>query len=97
MGLSRFGPNAPRPLERPFVPHTLMPSPVPDCPQTQVPNILWVQEKEPKYNCISKSPVNEHPSRFPNGAPMDRVARFQSLILHISGTLLRLSLKVRSK
>ena len=104
MGLSRFGPNAPRPLDRPLVPHTLMPShgspgptEVPDCPQTQAPNILWVQEKEPKYYCISKSPVNEHPSRFPTGSSMERVARYQSRLLHISGALLRLSFEVSSK
>jgi len=66
-------------------------------PKTQAHNILWVQEKEPNYYCISKPPVNERPSRLPNGAPMERVARFQILHLHISGALLHLSLKVSSK
>jgi hypothetical protein len=32
---------------------------------------------------FSKSPVNKLPSRFPNGAPMERVARFKSLPLRI--------------
>ena len=32
------------------------------------------KEKEPKYYCPSKSPVNEPPARFPNRGPMERVA-----------------------
>jgi len=32
---------------------------------------------------FSKSPVNEFPSRFPNGAPMKRDAHFKSLPLYI--------------
>jgi len=39
---------------------------------------------EPAFVCLSKSPVNEHPSRFPtNKAPMERDASFQSLPLFI--------------
>ena len=33
---------------------------------------------------LKGSLVNEPPSRFPNGPPMDNVAYFQSLLLHIS-------------
>jgi hypothetical protein len=37
---------------------------------------------EPAFICLSKSPVNEHPSRFPtNRAPMERDISFQSLPL----------------
>ena len=33
---------------------------------------------------LSKSPVMEPPSMFPDGAPMERGSPFQSLLLHIS-------------
>jgi hypothetical protein len=49
------------------------------------------KKKGPKYYCLSKSPVKEPPDRFPNGVPMERVARFQSLLLYISQALLLLS------
>ena len=41
---------------------------------------------EPSFVRLSKSPVNEPPPS--NGVPMDRVARFQSLLLVISRSLL---------
>ena len=44
-------------------------SEVPDCPQTQAPNIHWVQEKESKYYSISMSPVNEPPLQVPQRGP----------------------------
>jgi hypothetical protein len=50
------------------------------CPGAQIS--LYVQK--PKYHCISKSTVNEHPpppSKFPNGAHMQGVAHFQSLLV----------------
>jgi len=37
---------------------------------------------------LSKSPVKETPSSFPNGVSMERVARFQSLLFVISRSLL---------
>jgi len=37
---------------------------------------------EPSFNYLLKFPVNG-PTRFPNGAPMDRGTPFQSLLLHI--------------
>jgi hypothetical protein len=33
---------------------------------------------------LSKSPVKEQPSMFPDGAPMEADAPFKSLLLHIS-------------
>jgi hypothetical protein len=38
---------------------------------------------EPSFIHLSKSLVNEPPSRFPNGAPMESDAHLQSLPLHI--------------
>jgi hypothetical protein len=86
-----FGPSAPSPLDRPFVPHTLMPShwepwfftEVPECPQTQAPNILWAQEKRVLVLLYLKVAGKRTPSRFPKGAPMERDACFQCLPLHI--------------
>ena len=70
------------PLKRPSVPHILMPShgsPGPSqqfqiSPQTQDPNIVWVQSKgaqinsirdapfpQPSFIRLSKVPENEHP------------------------------------
>jgi hypothetical protein len=59
--------------------------------QTQAPNIIWIQRKgaqmnlirdapslEPSFICLSKVPVNESPPGSPTGAPMERVAHFQS-------------------
>ena len=66
-------------------------------PQTQASKILWVQEKEPRYYCISNSPVNKPSFRFPKGASTERIARFQSPLLHISQALLLPSLKVPNK
>jgi hypothetical protein len=43
---------------------------------------------EPSFVRLSKSPVNETSSIFSNGFPMERVARFQSLLLVISRSLL---------
>ena len=43
---------------------------------------------EPSFICLSESPVNEPTSRFPNEAPKERDARFQSLFLHISRSAL---------
>ena len=54
---------------------------VPDCPQTEAPNIFWIPSKgsqinliryapfpEPSFICISKVPVNEPPPASPAGA-----------------------------
>ena len=38
---------------------------------------------QPSFIHLSKSPVHEPPSRFPSGAPMERDACLQSLLLHI--------------
>ena len=47
-------------------------------------NVLWVQERNPDILFFSlKSPGKRTPSRFPNGAPMEREACLQG-ILHIS-------------
>ena len=58
---------------------------VPDCPQTYT---FWTssvsKKEEPKCYYLTKSPVNEPPSRIPNMAPKKRPALFQSLLLHIS-------------
>ena len=86
--MSPFGPNVPRP----FVFNTLMPShwepwsftEIPDCPQSQISNILWVQEKEPKYYCISKSPVNETPSMFPKRGSLWKQTPVSRVFLYIS-------------
>jgi len=40
--------------------------------------------QEPFFICLSESPVNEPPSVFPSGAPMERAALFQIILLHIS-------------
>jgi len=45
------------------------------------------KKKDPKYYGLTKSTVNEPPSIFPNGAPMERVAHFQSLRLQITQIL----------
>ena len=75
MGLSPFGRTAPKPLDRPFVPHTLMPShgsPVP-LQKFQIALKLRLQtssgpkKKEPKCYCLSKSPVNEPLPGSPTG------------------------------
>ena len=86
LDLNAYGPIVHRHLDRPFLPHTVLtnhgspgPTEVPECPQTQASNILWFQEKELKYYSIPKSPLNESSSRFPNGASMETVARFQVL------------------
>lgn len=62
--------------DRPFVPHTLMPSHVSPATLLKfqitprlVSNVLWVQKKEPKYYCLSKSPVNEPPLQFAQWGP----------------------------
>jgi hypothetical protein len=93
------------PLKQGPVPHTQMPShgtPVLTqtfqiAPQTQAPNIIWIQRKEvqinlirdamstePSFICLSKVMVNELPPGSPTRAPTERVAHFHSLLLHIS-------------
>ena len=97
--MSYFGPTAPRPLDKPLVPHTQMPShgsPVPllmfqIAPRLRLLTSSGSKEKGPKYYSLSKSPVKEPPDRFPKGVPMERVARFRSLLLRISRALLLLS------
>ena len=55
---------------------------VPDCPQTQAPNIIQIQRKgtqinlirdtpfpEPRFICLSKGPVNEPPPVSSRGHP----------------------------
>ena len=37
---------------------------------------------DPSFIHLSTSPLYEPPSRFPNGAPMERDSRLQSLFLH---------------
>jgi hypothetical protein len=67
LGLSPFGPTAPRPSTQALcAPNSDAKSweswsfiEIPDCPQTKAPNIVWVQVKGPKYYCICKSQVNE--------------------------------------
>jgi hypothetical protein len=67
---------------------------VPDCPQIQSPNIIWVQKEthvllirddplpDPSSICLSK--VHETPLSSPAENPMESVARYQSLLLHVS-------------
>jgi len=55
-------------------------------PPIQVP-LTELQQRdapflEPFSIHLSKSQVNEPPSRFPSGAPMERDARLQSLAVH---------------
>ena len=67
MGLSPFSPEVPRPLDSPFVPHTLMPnhgSTVPllkfqIAPRIRLLKYSGSKNKEPRYYCLSKSPVKE--------------------------------------
>jgi hypothetical protein len=59
---------------------------VPDCPQIQIPNIIWIQKvahiqliryavfPEPSI-CVSKVLENEPPPDFPTGALVERVSR----------------------
>jgi hypothetical protein len=41
-------------------------------------NILWVQEKQPRFYCLSNSSVNEPNSRFSNGSPIERLAVYRA-------------------
>jgi hypothetical protein len=58
-------------------------------PLTELPERERERERdslfpETTFILLPKSPVKEPPSRFPGGAPVERDARFQSLLLHIS-------------
>jgi len=65
-------------------------------PQTQAPNIIWVQKgaqnklirdapfPEPYFICLSKGLVNEPPPSSPIGDPMKKIVHFHSLLLHVS-------------
>ena len=125
MGLSPFGPNAPRPLDMHFVPHTLITShgspgpfrlltssgykkrspnkyysisrslendPPPSSPtgslrrELPVSRALFYVFLEPSFVCLSKSPVNEPPSRIHNKASMDRDALPEPSFLYLSGS-----------
>jgi len=53
---------------------------VPDGSQTHNLIVLWVQERNPDIlSFLSKSPSKRIPSRFPNGAPMERDTRLQGI------------------
>ena len=85
LGSSPYSPDAPRPYRRALcAPKSNINSgepcsftEVPDGPQSQNPNGLPVQERNPD------SPGKQTSSRFPNRAPMEREARLLG-ILHIS-------------
>jgi hypothetical protein len=75
----------------------------------QVPLVELPERERERYGpfpelsiCLSESPVKQPPSRFPNGAPVERDACFQSLV-HISwspnkqGLLIRHNLTFLSK
>ena len=52
---------------------------VSDCPQTNTLLISFGSKRqEPRCYCLSNSPVNEPPSRFPNGATIDRGAVYRA-------------------
>jgi hypothetical protein len=63
VGLEPYSPEAPRPLltdPRPFVPHynlweSCPFSKFPDGPQPHILNIVWLQKKEPEYECLSEA------------------------------------------
>jgi len=48
----------------------------------RAPRVRDAAFREPSFIHLSKSPVNEHPSRIPSGAPVERDAHLQSLPLH---------------
>jgi hypothetical protein len=56
---------------------------LPPCSPHRAPSDKDAPFLEPSFIRLSKSPVYEPPSRFPSGAPMERDARLQSLLLHI--------------
>jgi len=64
-------------------------------PQTQDPNIFWVQKgaqnklirdapfPESSFICLSKVLINEPPPGSPMGAHMEKIVHFHSLLLHV--------------
>ena len=92
LGSSPYGPDAPRSLDGPFVPHNLISaqeSPVP-LPKFQiVPRLKILMSSGSKkgtqiyYPFLSKSPCKRILSRFPNVAHMERDARLRAF-LHLS-------------
>jgi len=71
-----------RPLPEPYLAY-LSGSPVKEFPPPisphRAPSETDAPFLEPSFIHLSTSPVYEPPSRFPNGAPMERYARLQSL------------------
>jgi hypothetical protein len=79
-------------VDRPFVTHNVIStqeSPIPLLKFDMAPRLKIVIASESKkgtqlyFSFLSKVPENEPSSRFPNRAPMERVARLQGT-LHIS-------------
>ena len=80
---------------------------VPDCPQTQAPNIVWIQIKgvriilirddlfpQPSYICLSKVLVNE-PLQAPQWGPLWRELPISRSFFDISLELLSISLPTK--
>jgi hypothetical protein len=57
----------------------LLPIPLTELRQRQMPRF-----QTPPSFVTQECPINETPSRFSNGAPIERVARFPSLLLRVS-------------
>jgi len=93
-------------IDRPFVPHDLMSaqeSPVP-LPKFQMASKLKIlmpsgskKGTQIYYPFLSKSPGKQTPSRFPNGAPMERDTCLQGIFTSLLIYLFNISFRVPSK
>jgi hypothetical protein len=75
-------------IDRPFMPHNLLSAQESSVPLTKfqmAPRLKILMSSGSKkrtqtyYSFLSKIPGKKIPSRFPNGAPMDRETRLQGI------------------
>ena len=89
-------------IDGPFVPHNLISaqeSPVPDGPQTFKIFMSSGSKKGTQiyYPFVSKTPGKRIPSRFPNGAPIERDSRLQGIFTSLLIYLFNVTFGVHSK